>query len=190
MKAAGGLVYFIQQDVTNAIKIGYTANLPSLARRLRSLQLASAYALRLLCRTPGTPSLERELHRQFRAHRLRGEWFSPCAAIAQAIADITEKGNQPTAAALAVAPLARQLRLRRQRRPAGVLEKKGRWYYRPTSMLERAARAAQGLPETIPLGAADTAEARKKWATLRDLEPATGANGNQPAESATYAKNL
>jgi site-specific recombinase XerD len=55
------------------------------------------------------------------------------------------------------------------RRPEGVLEKKGRWYYRPTSERERLERARQGLPETVPLGVAGSDEARKKWAELRGL---------------------
>lgn len=54
----------------------------------------------------------------------------------------------------------------RTTRPQGVIEKKGRWYYRPTSHRERAERAAKGLPETIPLGKAETVEARTQWAVL------------------------
>jgi site-specific recombinase XerD len=52
------------------------------------------------------------------------------------------------------------------RRPEGVIEKKGRWYYRPTSERERLERARQGLPETTPLGVAGTEEARRKWAEV------------------------
>lgn len=52
------------------------------------------------------------------------------------------------------------------KRPEGVVEKKGRWYYRPTSARERAERAGKGLPETVPLGAAGSIEARQKWAEL------------------------
>lgn len=52
------------------------------------------------------------------------------------------------------------------KRPEGVVEKKGRWYYRPTSARARKERAGKGLPETIPLGAAGSIEARQKWAEL------------------------
>jgi hypothetical protein len=61
--------------------------------------------------------------------------------------------------------------------PPGVVEKKGRWYYRPTSEHDRLERAAQGLPETIPLGAADTVEARMKWAELTGRRPVAAAGG-------------
>jgi hypothetical protein len=40
-----------------------------------------------------------------------------------------------------------------------------------------AKRSAKGLPETIPLGEADTVEARKKWAELTGRRPAAGAPG-------------
>ncbi len=64
------------------------------------------------------------------------------------------------------------------RRPEGVIEKKGRWYYRPTSERERAERAARGLPETIPLGPAESVEARKTWAEINGLRqaPASGSS--------------
>lgn len=62
-------------------------------------------------------------------------------------------------------------------RPPGVIEKKGRWYYRPTSEREREERAAKGLPETIPLGEADTVLARTKWAELTGRRPAAGITG-------------
>jgi hypothetical protein len=66
------------------------------------------------------------------------------------------------------------------RRPEGVVEKKGRWYYRPTSARERAERAVKGLPETVPLGRAGTIEARMKWAELtgcREPQSTTGTVG-------------
>lgn len=55
------------------------------------------------------------------------------------------------------------------KRPQGVIEKKGRWYYRPTSERERAERAQKGLPETIPLGLARSVEALTKWTELHGL---------------------
>jgi hypothetical protein len=63
------------------------------------------------------------------------------------------------------------------RRPPGVVEKKGRWYYRPTSHREREERAAKGLPETIPLGEADTVEARTRWAELTGRRQPQGVIG-------------
>lgn len=133
-------VYFMQQEVTLAVKIGYTERPQD---RLRELNKGSPYAMRLLCTMPGTRAIERRLHAKFRKHRLQGEWYAYCAEIEQEIKRI-ETG-----------------------RPRGVVEKKGRWYYRPTGQGERADRAAKGLPETIPLGKANTAEARLRWAELR-----------------------
>lgn len=167
MDPTRGYVYFIQQDETQAIKIGYTETEQGLRQRLADLQTGSPYTLRILGRTPGTPALERALHVRFRKYRLSGEWFSPCALIAQALKDIEGEAPQPLehridlAGAKHASPPAP-----RPRRPAGVVEKKGRWYYRPTSQRERAERAAQGLPETIPLGKAETIEARRKWADV------------------------
>ena len=66
---------------------------------------------------------------------------------------------------------------RQSKLPPGVVQKKGRWYYRPTSERERAERAAKRLPETIPLGEADTVEARTKWAELTGRRPAAGKPG-------------
>jgi site-specific recombinase XerD len=69
------------------------------------------------------------------------------------------------------------------RKPEGVLEKKGRWYYRPTSERERRERAGAGLPETVPLGAAGSDEARRKWAELRGHRaPADDAERGRVAE--------
>jgi hypothetical protein len=63
------------------------------------------------------------------------------------------------------------------RRPEGVIEKKGRWYWRPTSERERLERARKGLPETVPLGAAGSDAARKKWAEVTGRRESTAAAG-------------
>lgn len=63
------------------------------------------------------------------------------------------------------------------KKPAGVIERKGRWYYRPTSERERLERKGKGLPETMPLGLAHSVEACTKWAELtgrREISPAGG----------------
>lgn len=98
MDPTRGYVYFIQQDETQAIKIGYTETEQGLRQRLADLQTGSPYTLRILGRTPGTPALERALHVRFRKYRLSGEWFSPCALIAQALKDIEGEAPQPTGA--------------------------------------------------------------------------------------------
>jgi len=63
------------------------------------------------------------------------------------------------------------------KRPEGVIEKKGRWYYRPTSERERQERARLQLPETVPLGPAGSEDARRKWAEVRGLRDAVVLDG-------------
>jgi len=167
-----GFVYFLQQDVTNAVKIGYTATVRGVQQRLNDLQVGSPYKVRALCHTPGDRLVERELHEYFKSHRLAGEWFSPCDELMTFIAKLVEqRGADPLLIVLAG-------HLRR-RRPRGVIERKGRWYYRPTKQLQRARRAAQGLPETIPLGPADSAEACRMWIAVRTGRGAQAAAGKQ-----------
>jgi hypothetical protein len=180
-----GFVYFIQQDVTQAVKIGYSGSVRGIQQRLTHLQTASPYGLRVLCHTPGEATVERALHRRFRQHRIAGEWFSPAEDLMAFIANVALLAAAPTSLASDLEPFERSARLARRRRPAGVIEKKGRWYYRPTSNREREHRRAQGLPETIPLGAADSDQARTKWAELTspestgNLEPTDGELGNR-----------
>lgn len=72
--------------------------------------------------------------------------------------------------------------MRRVKKPDGVVEKRGRWYYRPTSRRERAERAAKGLSETVPLGPAGSAEARLKWAQVTGLDVASAGTAGTVAE--------
>jgi len=65
-------VYFIADEHGN-VKIGYAS---SVGWRLANLQTANASELTLLVEIPdGGPKLERELHKRFSEHRVRGEWF-------------------------------------------------------------------------------------------------------------------
>ncbi len=69
-----GVVYFIQDAVTLAIKIGFCLKNPK--RRLAALQIGNANTLRFLGYVPGSESHEKCLHRQFSQFHLQGEWFS------------------------------------------------------------------------------------------------------------------
>ena len=71
-----GFVYFVSDG--EAIKIG-KANDPK--RRLGGIQTGTARPLSLLGVVPGGRRMERRIHREFQAHRLRGEWFADCAEI-------------------------------------------------------------------------------------------------------------
>jgi hypothetical protein len=65
-------IYFIRSGNDGPIKIGRARDV---ARRVRTLQTASAAPLVLLGVIPGDGKVERRLHRRFAANRIRGEWF-------------------------------------------------------------------------------------------------------------------
>lgn len=65
-------IYFIGPD-GGPIKIGWASNITT---RLRDLRLANAFPLKLWASVGGPPSLERDYHKRFAAHRLHGEWFA------------------------------------------------------------------------------------------------------------------
>lgn len=64
-----GWIYYVLTD--GKIKIGYSTNI---TRRLRAYPPGSE----VLAVHPGTPDLEKQIHRDFDAHRVAGrEWFRP-----------------------------------------------------------------------------------------------------------------
>jgi len=68
-----GTIYFIQSDLKNSIKIGYTAGNPEVRRK--SLQTANPHQLKIIATMPGKPEYEKDLHKRFAQYRLNGEWF-------------------------------------------------------------------------------------------------------------------
>lgn len=66
------MIYFIQNQRTLAVKIGFSDNVRA---RYRSLKTASSDTLKLLGTIPGDRVVERELHDRFSLQRLAGEWF-------------------------------------------------------------------------------------------------------------------
>lgn len=72
------MIYFIQEGTAGLIKIG-KANDPR--KRLQEMQTGSAGLLVLLATAPGSRKEEGILHRRFKAHRSRGEWFRPAAEL-------------------------------------------------------------------------------------------------------------
>ena len=70
-----GYVYFISSEKNREIKIGFTAR--PVEKRLKSLQTAHPYKLKLLTIVPGTTEDEKSLHERFANIRLEGEWFKP-----------------------------------------------------------------------------------------------------------------
>lgn len=69
------MIYFIQDESTLYIKIGYTAGDP--AERLAALQVGCPGGLVLIHVIPGDQQEESRLHRLFSDSRARGEWFRP-----------------------------------------------------------------------------------------------------------------
>lgn len=65
-------VYFILAEGIRAVKIGIAYDASA---RLRELQVGSPAKLRLLGTIPGTGRTEQELHQQYIALWLHGEWF-------------------------------------------------------------------------------------------------------------------
>lgn len=61
--------------------------------------------------------------------------------------------------------------------PPGVKPIGSRWYYVPTSKQERDERKVNGLPASIPLGAAGSLAARQKWAEVSGYRKAKDAPG-------------
>lgn len=78
-------IYFIGCE-NGPIKIGMASRV---SVRLRMLQLSSPVELTLMATVEGPPSLEREYHKRFAAHRLHGEWFSPHPDILAEIARLS-----------------------------------------------------------------------------------------------------
>lgn len=79
-------VYFIQSGSDGPIKIGKAENPMG---RLAQMQVGSPIALRLLGSIPGGIADERRLHEQFKQDWLRGEWFTPSAALVRYIGRVT-----------------------------------------------------------------------------------------------------
>lgn len=67
-------IYFIQQGTSGPIKIGQAIDVE---KRLLLLQCGNPQPLRLLVWFGAAAAVEAALHKHFRKHRLRGEWFRP-----------------------------------------------------------------------------------------------------------------
>lgn len=70
---AAGTIYFVGPE-GGPIKIGFASRLEF---RLRELRTMNAFPLMVHATLEGHPSLKRDYHRKFAAHRLHGEWFAP-----------------------------------------------------------------------------------------------------------------
>lgn len=67
------MIYFVKSD--DKVKIGYTDN-PQ--QRIQSIQTSSPHELSVLLLVEGDYEKERELHKKFKIHACKGEWFFMC----------------------------------------------------------------------------------------------------------------
>lgn len=82
-----GVLYFIQEGNSGAIKIGWTANCPH--RRLDAIQTGNSENLRLVGVLPDqNKSTECVWHDRFKHVRKRAEWFWPTCELLDAIKDL------------------------------------------------------------------------------------------------------
>lgn len=72
-------LYFIETDCAERhIKIGIASNVHT---RMSKMQMDCPYRLRLIKRVPGGAYLEKDLHKEFSADRITGEWFRRSEAL-------------------------------------------------------------------------------------------------------------
>ena len=77
------MIYFIRDESTQHIKIGYTAGHGE--KRLRDLQTGCPGQLMLLLHLEGLRQHETAWHKRFASARERGEWFRPVPELRRAI---------------------------------------------------------------------------------------------------------
>ena len=85
----GARVYFIQENGTNAIKIGVSKNAQ---KRAKELQINMPGEVMLLATVEGGHYVEGLLHSLFAHAHIRGEWFRP---VEELIAYIAREGELP-----------------------------------------------------------------------------------------------
>lgn len=69
------MIYFLLDEPSNAVKVGYSGNKKSLIDRISKLQIGNPHDLKLLFAIPGDRALEKSIHRVLAKYRIRGEWF-------------------------------------------------------------------------------------------------------------------
>lgn len=80
-------VYVVGSSADRRVKIGRSI---TPAYRLTRLQAGAPFPLKVLWQHPGDAALETALHREFRRHRVYGEWFDfddydPVALVTEAV---------------------------------------------------------------------------------------------------------
>jgi len=83
-----GFVYFIREEGTDRIKIGFTEKNPK--ERVKKLQTGNSNKLILLGSIDGTNQDENNLHREFSEERGNGEWFEPSPRLESRIKQLVD----------------------------------------------------------------------------------------------------
>jgi len=73
------VIYFLRSS--DYVKIGYASSEAGVDRRIAGFRTANPTSLKLIAVHAGDRRFEAQLHRKFRAHRVRGEWFIATAEI-------------------------------------------------------------------------------------------------------------
>lgn len=98
------MVYFLQGEKTQLIKIGYTVSDRSLRKRISQLTTEGPDELRLLLLLDTDSigpaeargyQLEAQLHNKFRVDRHHGEWFRPSNKLLAYIAESQKRPDKP-----------------------------------------------------------------------------------------------
>lgn len=96
----GPCVYFAEDRLSGAIKIGFTRNLPERARSL-AIECGPFRSIRMLASAPGAFQDEKRLHRFFwdLRQRVNGrvahEWFVPGDGLVSLVRYVTRLGELP-----------------------------------------------------------------------------------------------
>lgn len=88
-------VYFLRVQPRGAIKIGFTEG--CVYRRVEAIQATSPHVLKWIGAFRGEQADETAAHRQFRAIRIRGEWFKPTPELLAFVTEKTPEGFDPAA---------------------------------------------------------------------------------------------
>jgi len=85
-------IYFIQEESSGAIKIGFTNDL---SMRQSNLKCCNPNTLKLLATVHGSIADEMRLHEKFGHLRIKGEWYKPEPELTDFIAKAQSSGNVP-----------------------------------------------------------------------------------------------
>ena len=85
---SGVSVYFI--ECAGRIKIGCSKNIQG---RLAHISTSAPAEVSLIASIPGDYRLEKAIHRHLATHRERGEWFTDCPAVREAIQALVSAGS-------------------------------------------------------------------------------------------------